>query len=109
MSGLKTRLVKAVSPKVAKGILSKEDDMIDACIKCKGEDKAAIMACEFWKKKKIYKCPKIADVLDGVISEVANDATRPITEASMTVGDKFQKIKDKIKKPFLKKEGKNND
>lgn len=105
--GAKERLVKAISPKIAKQVLSKEDDMIAVCVTCKGEDKAAILSCDFWKKKKLYKCPKIADVLDEVVSGVASDAVRPVTEAAMSVGDKFERIKERLKKPFLKKKEEN--
>jgi hypothetical protein len=102
--GAKQRLIKAITPRVAKGVLNKEDDMIDACTQCKAGDKAAILACEYWLKKKLYKCPKIAAVLDDVVTGIASDATRPVTEAAMSVGDKIERVKEKIKKTF-KKEG----
>jgi hypothetical protein len=100
---IRKKIANAIAPQVMRSVKEHLDEILNECIKCKEGDEEAIKACEYWQKKKLYRCEKVADILEKVKSDVAVDSVMPVVKGVEKVSAKITSAKDKIVEKFTKK------
>jgi hypothetical protein len=100
--GIKNRVANAIAPQVIKSVNKHFEEILDECIKCKDNDQEAIKKCKYWETKTLYRCEKVADILEKVKSDVQVDTVMPVVKGVERVSAKITSAKDKLLKPFRK-------
>jgi predicted Zn-dependent protease len=104
---IKKKIANAIAPQIVRSVTEHFDEILNECLVCKNNDEEAIKSCDYWQRKKLYRCERVADILEKVKGDVAIDTVMPVVnavdKASNTVSAKITSAKDRIKNAFTKK------
>jgi hypothetical protein len=107
---VKSRLVKAIAPKAVTEVLNRQDRIIEECMICKNNDGEAVKACEFWVRKRLHRCERVADIIEGAVNAIRTESLMPVenaivkaTEVTASAADRMKALKDRVVSKFRKK------